>query len=93
MVIARLHELAAEVAAYPGDDVGRPVLTDVVVPLELRVGGAELRFFSISAAVESAMDVTVDELRIEASTRPTRPPEMPFSACHKGRGPCWLLDK
>ncbi|WP_436327076.1 helix-turn-helix domain-containing protein [Brevibacterium sp. FAM 27836] len=63
---ARLHELAAEVAAYPGDDVGRPVLTDVVVPLELRVGGAELRFFSISAAVESAMDVTVDELRIEA---------------------------
>lgn len=63
---ARLHELAAEVASYPGDDVGRPVLTDVVVPLELRVGDAALRFFSISAAVESAMDVTVDELRIEA---------------------------
>lgn len=62
----RLRDLVAEVSSYPGEDVGRPVLTDVVLPLEITVGGAELRFFSVSAMVESALDVTVDELRIEA---------------------------
>jgi transcriptional regulator with XRE-family HTH domain len=63
---ARLHALADEVTAYPGEDAGTPAVTDVVVPLELTVDGRDLRFFSISAAVESALDVTVDELRIEA---------------------------
>jgi transcriptional regulator with XRE-family HTH domain len=62
----RLHDLAAEVTAYPGDDAGTPVSTDVVIPLELTVGDAQLRFFSISASVESALDVTVEELSIEA---------------------------
>lgn len=62
----RLHDLAAELASYPGDDVGHPVLTDVVIPLELKVGDAKLRFFSVSATVESAIDITIDELRVEA---------------------------
>ncbi len=62
----RLRDLAEEAAAYPGDGAGRPALTDVVMPLELTIDGATLRFFSISATVESARDVTVDELRIEA---------------------------
>ena len=62
----RLHDLAAEVAAYPGDDAGTPVRSEVVIPLELTIGDTQVRFFSISAAVESALDVTVDELRVEA---------------------------
>ncbi|WP_029263794.1 MULTISPECIES: helix-turn-helix domain-containing protein [Microbacterium] len=63
---SRLRRLAEEVAAYPGDDVGRPAVTDVVIPLELEVAGEDLRFFSMSAAVESALDITIDELRIES---------------------------
>jgi transcriptional regulator with XRE-family HTH domain len=62
----RLRELLAELSAYPGDDTGRPAPTDVVVPLQLRVGDRALSFFSIVATVESAVDVTVDELHIEA---------------------------
>lgn len=61
----RLRDLAEESAAYPGEGAGRPALSDVVMPLELTIDGATLRFFSISATVESARDVTVDELRIE----------------------------
>ncbi|WP_245708773.1 helix-turn-helix domain-containing protein [Ruania alba] len=62
----RLRDLAVEAAAYPGDGAGRLAPSDVVMPLELTIDGAMLRFFSISATVESARDVTVDELRIEA---------------------------
>ena len=63
---ARLRALLAEVSDYPGAAAGSAAATDVVIPLRLRVGEAELSFFSIAAAVESALDVTVDELRIEA---------------------------
>lgn len=62
----RLSELLAEASGYPGADAGQPVRTDVVIPLHLDVGGEDLRFFGISAAVESALDVTIDELRLEA---------------------------
>lgn len=62
----RLRELAHEVVAYPGDDVGPLARTDVVVPLQLVTGVGDLSFFSIASIVESALDVTVDELRIEA---------------------------
>jgi transcriptional regulator with XRE-family HTH domain len=63
---ARLRALLAEVSDYPGATARSAAATDVVIPLRLRVGEAELSFFSIAAAVESALDVTVDELRIEA---------------------------
>jgi len=62
----RLRELADEATAYPGDDFGPPAHTDVVVPLQLEVEGVQLSFFSIASIVESALDVTVDELRVEA---------------------------
>ncbi|GAA1822600.1 helix-turn-helix domain-containing protein [Agromyces salentinus] len=62
---ARLRALADEVTAYPGDAAGTPGAGDVVVPLNLTTQRGDLSFFSISAAVESALDVTVDELRIE----------------------------
>lgn len=62
----RLHALALEAAEYPGDDVGPLARTDVVVPLQLAGGDRDLTFFSIASIVESALDVTVDELLIEA---------------------------
>lgn len=62
----RLTELHDEVVAYPGERA--PVLphTDVVVPLRLRQGDRELAFFSITATVNTAADVTVDELAVES---------------------------
>ena len=43
-----------------------PSRTDVVLPLRYRQGEQELSFFSIAASVESATDITIDELQIEA---------------------------
>jgi MmyB-like transcription regulator ligand binding domain len=40
--------------------------TGVVLPLRYRQGDQELSFFSISATVGTATDVTVEELTIEA---------------------------
>ncbi len=65
----RLRSLADEVNAYPAEAPGAPGAPgagDVVVPLILSTQLGDLSFFSISSAVESALDVTVDELRIEA---------------------------
>lgn len=62
----RLHQLADRATALPGEDAGRAARADVVVPLELETADGVLRFFSISTAVESAADVTIDELRLEA---------------------------
>ncbi|MEH3154540.1 MAG: helix-turn-helix transcriptional regulator [Gordonia paraffinivorans] len=47
----------------PSDVVPAP--TDPVVMLRLRVGDAVLSMFSMSAAVQTAGDVTVDELAVE----------------------------
>ncbi|WP_435829509.1 helix-turn-helix domain-containing protein [Nocardia fusca] len=63
---SRLKALLDEVTAYPCHDGGARARTDVVVPLQLRVGDAELSFFSITASALSATDVTIDELHIEA---------------------------
>lgn len=63
---AQLGELLEEVEGYPGPDAERAAPGDVVVPLRLCVGGDELSFFSIAASVVSAVDVTVDDLHIEA---------------------------
>jgi hypothetical protein len=62
----RLLDLHGELAAYPGGTAGSPAHTDVVLPLRYRFGDEELAFFSISATVGSATDVTVEELAIEA---------------------------
>jgi hypothetical protein len=62
----RLHELHAELLGYPGgrEEAGSPA--GVVLPLRYRHGDQELSMFSIAAAVETATDVTVQELMIEA---------------------------
>ncbi len=62
----RLAELYDEVTAYPGDRATVLPHTDVVVPLRLRHGEHELAFFSISASVNTAADVTIDELAVES---------------------------
>ncbi|TQS42511.1 helix-turn-helix domain-containing protein [Cryptosporangium phraense] len=61
--LAALHE---ELVAYPGGTGPALAPTDVVLPLRLRHEGGELSFFSIAATVETAADVTVDELVIES---------------------------
>src|SRR3954470_9016682 len=62
----RLRDLHAELVGYPGGiDTALPA-SNVVLPLRLRHETGELTFFSISAAVETAADVTVDELVIES---------------------------
>jgi transcriptional regulator with XRE-family HTH domain len=63
---ARLRELHDELRGYPGDTAGTPSPIDVVLPLRYRHGHQELSFFSISATVGSATDVTVEELAIES---------------------------
>jgi transcriptional regulator with XRE-family HTH domain len=67
----RLMELHRELTGYPGgpDPDGRaasPPAAGVVLPLRYRHRGQELSFFSISASVSTATDVTVEELAIEA---------------------------
>lgn len=64
-----LTELEDELRGYPaGPDIA--VTTgagdDVVLPLRLRHRVGELSFFSITAAVGTAADVTVEELMIES---------------------------
>jgi transcriptional regulator with XRE-family HTH domain len=63
---ARLRELYEEVRGYPGGiDTALPP-SSVVLPLRLRHETGELSFFSIAAKVETAADVTVEELVIES---------------------------
>jgi transcriptional regulator with XRE-family HTH domain len=73
----RLRELQSELAHYPAGPGGDHVpsrtgpsaphsAADVVLPLRYRHGEDELAFFSITAVVGTATDVTVDELAIES---------------------------
>jgi transcriptional regulator with XRE-family HTH domain len=68
----RLADLYEELAGYPGGTGPRAGAGEhapgdgVVLPLRYRLGEHELALFSISAAVGTATDVTVEELAIEA---------------------------
>jgi transcriptional regulator with XRE-family HTH domain len=63
---ARLAELHAELAAYPGGQAEPPpARAEVVVPLCYHGDARELCFLSITAVVGTPMDVTVSELAIE----------------------------
>jgi hypothetical protein len=61
-----LRELRDELLGYPGGMAEVTSPGGVVLPLRYRRGGQELALFSISAAVGTATDVTVEELAIEA---------------------------
>jgi len=62
----RLRDLREELLGYPGGMAEAASPAGVVLPLRYRRGGQELALFSISAAVGTATDVTVEELAIEA---------------------------
>jgi transcriptional regulator with XRE-family HTH domain len=62
----QLADLHQELSEYPGGQAGSAPPDGVVLPMRLRRGDTELSFFSISAAVGTATDVTVEELHIEA---------------------------
>lgn len=63
---ARLAELYEELRSYPGGIEGRPSRADIVVPLQYVLDGQELSFFSMTAVVGTPLDITVEELAIEA---------------------------
>ena len=63
---ARLIELDHELRAYPGAADAPPAAGLAVLPLVLRAGDQQLSFFSMAATVETAADVTVSELVLEA---------------------------
>lgn len=62
----RLAELHDELESYPGGYDASVPASNVVLPLRLRHETGLLSFFSIAATVETAADVTVDELVIES---------------------------
>jgi transcriptional regulator with XRE-family HTH domain len=62
----RLSELHDELLGYPGGFDETLEADGVVLPLRYRRDGRELALFSISAAVATATDVTVEELAIES---------------------------
>lgn len=65
--LERLHE---ELAGYPGVSVEAPHDSgtghDILLPLRLRVDDRELAFFSTVSTFGTAVDITLDELTIEA---------------------------
>jgi transcriptional regulator with XRE-family HTH domain len=62
----RLADLHDELAGYPGGSDASVPANNVVLPLQLRHETGLLSFFSIAATVETAADVTVEELVIES---------------------------
>jgi transcriptional regulator with XRE-family HTH domain len=64
---SELERLHAELAAYPGVELEPPAAAaDIFVPLRLRVGGAELAFISTVSTFGTAVDITLEELCVEA---------------------------
>jgi transcriptional regulator with XRE-family HTH domain len=72
-----LHELYEELSGYPGggeadgvrgvgEATGTGEAADVVLPMRLQVGEAELSFLSTTTVFGSPLDVTVAELAIES---------------------------
>jgi transcriptional regulator with XRE-family HTH domain len=62
----RLRELLAELRGYPGGDEPAAAPHSVVLPMRLRQGEHELSMFTLSAAVETTSDITVQEMVIES---------------------------
>lgn len=64
---AELERLHAELAAYPGVELEPPTTgAGILVPLRLQVDGSELAFISTVSTFGAAIDITLEELRVEA---------------------------
>lgn len=66
----RLQALYEELCAYPGVELAPPHghfhAGEIVLPLRLRDGDGELAFFSTISTFGTAIDITLEELSIEA---------------------------
>ncbi|MGI3780515.1 MAG: helix-turn-helix domain-containing protein, partial [Janthinobacterium lividum] len=62
---AGLSELLDELLAYPGGGASRRSSADVVAALRLDHCGRTLSLFSITSHIDSAADVTIDEMILE----------------------------
>ncbi len=63
---SRLVDLLRELSEFPGATDPEPPPGTVALPLRLVIEDVELAFFSIAAVVETAADVTVQELTVES---------------------------
>ena len=62
-----LERLHAELAGYPGVELEPPTAGgEIIVPLRLRAGDEELGFISTASTFGTAVDITLEELCIEA---------------------------
>ena len=63
-----LEQLHAELVTYPGVQLEPPPISpaDILVPLRLRANGFNLSFFSTVSTFETAGEITLDELSVEA---------------------------
>jgi transcriptional regulator with XRE-family HTH domain len=62
----RLTGLERELLGYPGGQDAPAGGHEVVVPMRLQLGSHELSLFTLTAAVETASDITVAELVVES---------------------------
>ena len=89
--LAALHD---ELAAYPGGISHPSAAANVVVPLRYRTDDNELSFLSITTVLGTPMDITVEELAIEAfypaddktasALRSRHPQPLPIAHPHSG---------
>ena len=61
-----LAALRAELEGYPGPPESHHADDEILVPLRLRAGGAELAFFSTIATFGTAVEITAAELSVES---------------------------
>jgi transcriptional regulator with XRE-family HTH domain len=88
----RLRELHDELLDYPGGTDEAFPAGGVVLPLRYRHDGQELALFSISAAVSTATDVTVEELAVESFYPADAATASAFQKARRtdlGGGPSW----
>ncbi|RSN10570.1 transcriptional regulator [Nonomuraea sp. WAC 01424] len=63
---AELHAIYEELLAPGAGETGRPVESEVTIPMIFRFGDLELRLFSTTTTFGTPLDITLDEISIES---------------------------